>query len=56
MLINMAYSVGVEPVYGVLDWVSGVSYGLLIGAYAILLVAFSLGILFYKCIKEKKLL
>ena len=55
MLMNMAYSLGVEPVYGILDWVTGISYGLLIGAYVLLLIGFGFGILFYKCLKEKKL-
>lgn len=54
--MNMAYSVGVQPVYGMVDWVTGESYGLIIAVYAILLFSFGLGILVFKCLKEKKLL
>ena len=55
MLINMAYSVGVQPVYGMVDWIEGTSYGIVIGAYAIQLAGFGLGMLVFKCLKEKKL-
>ena len=55
VLINMAYSLGVQPVYGMVDWVTGESYGLIIAVYALLLLSFGIGILFFKCLKEKKL-
>ena len=48
-------TLGVEPVYSIITWVDGASYGYAAGAIAISLIFYGLGILFYKCCKEKKL-
>ena len=51
MLINLGYSLYVEPVYSALSWKSGLSYGILIGSYVLTLIVFGIGILVFKCLK-----
>lgn len=54
MVINLAYTLAVEPIYGILTWTDGFSYGLVIGAAAMTLVLFGIGIFTYHCLCKKK--
>ena len=57
VLINLIYTLGNEPdkpVYPILKWTDGFSYGLTVGAFAIALVCFGIGILFYQAVCKKR--
>ena len=55
LVILCVYSLNVRLVYGMVDWVSGLSWGLVISIPAIHLFTYGLGMLIFKCIKEKRL-
>ena len=55
LLINLAMTLGVKPIYPVLSWKDGPTYGYVIAAIAISLVFYGAGTLLYTCVKKKKL-
>ena len=51
----MAYSLTVYPIYGILDWKTGLSYGVVLASYALYFLGGGFGLLVFKCLKEKRL-
>lgn len=48
-------ALGVKPVYTVLNWKDGATYGYVAAAIAISLVFYGAGSLIYACVKKDKL-
>ena len=56
ILINIAYTLGHEPVYPIMTWENWISYVFIIVAYVSALITFGIGILSYqRCCKQKNL-
>ena len=57
VVVNLTYTLGNEPdkpVYPILKWTDGFSYGLVIGAFVLALITFGVGILFYQVVCKKR--